>query len=58
MLDFVAETARGAGLEDYKVVVNVGRRRGADDLPPALAHPGRQDSRAGMSLIDRMEGGA
>jgi histidine triad (HIT) family protein len=24
MLDFVAETARGAGLEDYKVVVNVG----------------------------------
>jgi histidine triad (HIT) family protein len=24
MLDFVAETARGEGLEDYKVVVNVG----------------------------------
>jgi histidine triad (HIT) family protein len=24
MLDFVAETARAAGLEDYKVVVNVG----------------------------------
>jgi histidine triad (HIT) family protein len=24
MLDFVAETARNAGLEDYKVVVNVG----------------------------------
>ena len=24
MLDFVAETARIAGLEDYKVVVNVG----------------------------------
>jgi histidine triad (HIT) family protein len=24
MLDFVAETARVAGLEDYKVVVNVG----------------------------------
>ncbi len=24
MLDFVAETARGAGLEDYRVLVNVG----------------------------------
>jgi len=24
MLDFVAETAKGAGLEDYRVVVNVG----------------------------------
>lgn len=24
MLDFVAATARGAGLEDYRVVVNVG----------------------------------
>ena len=24
MLDFIAETARGAGLEDYRVVVNVG----------------------------------
>jgi histidine triad (HIT) family protein len=24
MLDFVAETARAAGLDDYKVVVNVG----------------------------------
>jgi histidine triad (HIT) family protein len=24
MLDFVADTARGAGLEDYRVVVNVG----------------------------------
>ena len=56
MLDFVAETARGAGLEDYKVVVNVGPGRRADDLPPALAHPGRQDSGAGMNLIDRIEG--
>jgi histidine triad (HIT) family protein len=28
MLDFVAETARGAGLEDYKVVVNVGPAAG------------------------------
>jgi histidine triad (HIT) family protein len=28
MLEFVAETARKAGLEDYRVVVNVGRRAG------------------------------
>jgi histidine triad (HIT) family protein len=28
MLDFVAETARAAGLEDYKVVVNVGAGAG------------------------------
>jgi histidine triad (HIT) family protein len=28
MLDFVAETARGAGLEDYRVVVNVGEGGG------------------------------
>ena len=25
MLEFVAETARAAGLEDYRVIVNVGR---------------------------------
>ncbi len=28
MLEFVAETAKVAGLEDYKVVVNVGRGAG------------------------------
>jgi histidine triad (HIT) family protein len=28
MLEFVAETAREAGLEDYRVVVNVGRAAG------------------------------
>ena len=28
MLDFVAETAREAGLEDYRVIVNVGERAG------------------------------
>jgi histidine triad (HIT) family protein len=28
MLEFVAETARDAGLEDYNVVVNVGRGAG------------------------------
>jgi histidine triad (HIT) family protein len=28
MLDFVADTAREAGLEDYRVLVNVGERGG------------------------------
>ena len=28
MLDFVADTAREAGLEDYRVVLNVGERAG------------------------------
>jgi len=28
MLEFVAETARGAGLEDYRVLVNVGAGAG------------------------------
>ena len=28
MLDFVADTARGAGLDDYRVVVNVGEGGG------------------------------
>jgi histidine triad (HIT) family protein len=28
MLDFVADTAREAGLEDYRVVVNVGEEAG------------------------------
>jgi histidine triad (HIT) family protein len=28
MLEFVAETARAAGLEDYRVLVNVGERGG------------------------------
>jgi histidine triad (HIT) family protein len=28
MLDFVAETARGEGLEDYRLVVNVGEAGG------------------------------
>ena len=28
MLDFIAETAREAGLEDYRVVVNVGEGAG------------------------------
>ena len=53
MLEFVAETARGAGLNDYRVLVNVGRSAGqtvfhlhwhvlggdasAEDVPSALA---------------------
>jgi diadenosine tetraphosphate (Ap4A) HIT family hydrolase len=53
MLDFVAETAREAGLNDYRVLVNVGRSAGqtvfhlhwhvlgddesAEDVPSALA---------------------
>ncbi len=41
MLEFVAETAREAGLEDYRVVVNVGRARRPDGLPPALARARR-----------------
>ena len=28
MLDFVAETAKNAGLEDYRVIVNVGEGAG------------------------------
>ena len=28
MLDFIAETARGVGLSDYRVVVNVGEQAG------------------------------
>ncbi len=28
MLDFIAETAKAAGLEDYRVVVNVGKGAG------------------------------
>jgi histidine triad (HIT) family protein len=28
MLDFIADTAREAGLEDYRVLVNVGQRAG------------------------------
>ncbi len=37
MLRFVAETARLAGLEDYRVIVNVGAARRPDGVPPALA---------------------
>ena len=44
MLEFVAETAREAGLEDYRVLVNVGRGGGQTDLPPALARPRWEDA--------------
>ena len=56
MLDFVAETARDAGLEDYRVVVNVGAGAGQ-----TVFHlhwhvlGGRIDGDAGMSLIARLE---
>ena len=43
MLEFVADTAREAGLEDYRVVVNVGRGGGPDRLPPALARARRAE---------------
>ena len=33
MLEFVAETAREAGLEDYQVIVNVGRGAGQTIFP-------------------------
>ena len=45
MLDFVAEVARDAGLEDYRVLVNVGPGGGQTDLPPTLAHSGWEDRR-------------
>jgi histidine triad (HIT) family protein len=56
MLEFVAETARGAGLDDYRVLVNVGRSAGqtvfhlhwhvlggdesAEDVPTGVATAG------------------
>ena len=65
MLRFVAETAGAAGLDDYKVLVNVGAGRRADGLPPPLARPRRSlrhgalatRARGGdrMSLIARIE---
>ena len=57
MLDFVAETAREAGLEDYRVIVNVGRGRRPDRLPPPLAYSGRHADPGGirMSLIAEIE---
>ena len=41
MLEFVADTARDAGLEDYRVVVNVGPGRRADRVPSARARARR-----------------
>ena len=39
MLEFIADTAREVGLEDYKVQVNVGSVGRADRVPPPLARP-------------------
>ena len=45
MLDFVAEVAHDAGLDDYRVLVNVGPGRRPDRLPPTLARSGWEDPR-------------
>ena len=42
MLRFVAEVAAPEGLEDYRVIVNVGPRRGSDGVPSPLARSGRK----------------
>ena len=56
MLEFVADVARREGLDDYRVVVNVGGVRRPDNLPPALARPRWKDARdAGMTLIDELK---
>ena len=55
MLEFVAETAREAGLEDYKVQVNVGPSGRPDRLPPPLAHPRPQARSTGTPLPDSTE---
>jgi hypothetical protein len=56
MLDFIAETAKEAGLEDYRVVVNVGEGRRPDRLPSPLARARRAcPGDARVSLIARLE---
>ena len=56
MLEFVAETARQADLEDYRVIVNVGRGAWPDGLPLALARARRTyRGRVRMSLIAKIE---
>jgi len=42
MLDFIAETAESVGLQDYRILVNVGPGAGQAGLPPALARARRQ----------------
>ena len=58
MLDFVADTARVAGLEDYRVVVNVGAG-GGQTIFHLHWHVlgGRIRGMLGMSLIDAHRGG-
>ena len=59
MLEFIAETAEKAGLEEYRVMNFCGAGRRADRLPPALARSGWDDAGdAGMSLIDATRGRA
>ena len=53
MLDFVADTAKAAGLDEYRLMVFCGAGRRPDRLPPALAHPRRPDARLRRDEPDR-----
>ena len=56
MLEFIAETAQSAGLEEYRLHELLRRGRRADRVPPALARSGWDDARdAGMSLIATLQ---
>ena len=44
MLRFVAAVAAAEGLEDYRVIVNVGAGGGPDGVPPPLARPRRESA--------------
>ena len=55
MLEFVAETARETGLEDYRVVVNVGAGGGQTIFHLHWHVLGGDDGDARMSLIARIE---
>ena len=44
MLRFVADVAAAEGLEDYRVIVNVGPASGPDGVPPPLARLGRKSA--------------
>ena len=56
MLDFVADTAKVAGLDEYRLMVFCRRGRRPDRLPPALARARRPvPGGARMTLIERME---
>ena len=48
MLRFVAAVAAAEGLDDYRVIVNVGPR-GTDGVPSALARTGRKSASPGST---------